>query len=154
MLKRSAGILVYKMEGNKIKVLLSHFGGPYRKNIDNGGWSIPKGEYNKKEKAKDAAKREFNEETSLTPPKNIEYLTSKKVSNKKLAIMFYVKDDFDISNCYSNKFSMEYPKGSGIKQNYPEMDAYEWMDISKAKEKIIKSQLHFIEKLEQKLSNK
>ena len=151
MLKRSAGILVYKKENNNIKVLLSHFGGPYWENIDIGGWSIPKGEYNKKEKAIEAAKREFSEETSLIAPTTIEYLTSKKISNKKLAIVFCSNNDFDISKCHSNTFSMEYPKGSGIKNSYPEMDLYEWMDIGKAKEKIIRNQRYFIEKLEQKL---
>lgn len=62
MMKHSAGVLVYKIENDQVKILLCHMGGPYWKNIDEGGWSIPKGEF-KKEKAIDAATREFQEET-------------------------------------------------------------------------------------------
>lgn len=150
-MKKSAGILVYKIEDNIIKVLLCHFGGPYWQNTDIGGWSLSKGEVNKSEKIIDTAKREFEEETNLKINTSIDYLGSKKISRKKLAIMFYTKADFDLSDCKSNTFELEYPKGSGKKQTFPEMDKYEWMDIDKAKKKIIKNQLFFLNKLESKI---
>ena len=61
-MKRSAGILPYKIENKRMYVYLEHPGGPYWKGINK--WSICKGEYNiKNEKAIDAAVREFYEES-------------------------------------------------------------------------------------------
>lgn len=151
MLKRSAGILVYKIENNTIKVLLGHMGGPYWKNIDNGGWSIPKGEF-KNELAINAAIREFSEETGLPINKeNINYLSSKKVSHKKLIVMFYKEGDYDPSKATSNTFKLEWPKGSGMIKEFPEIDKVSWLDLDVAKEKILKNQIHFLEKLEEKM---
>lgn len=147
-MKRSAGILAYKIEDNTIKVLLCHFGGPYWVNKDTGGWSLSKGEVNEGEAILDAAKREFKEETNLDIKTPINYLGTKKISNNKIAIIFYTNSNFDLSNCKSNTFDLEFPPNSGNIQTYPEMDEYEWMDLKKAKEKIIKNQLYFLEKLE------
>lgn len=147
-MKKSAGILVYKIE-DELKVLLCHFGGPYWVNKDKGGWSIPKGEVNKKEKILETAKREFNEETNLEINTELKYLSSKKISNNKLVILFYTNSNFDLSKCKSNTFELEFPKNSGKIQIFPEMDQYKWMNISEAKEKIIKNQLYFLNKLEE-----
>ena len=148
MLKKSAGILVYKKECESIQVLLCHFGGPYWDGINKGAWSIPKGELSKEEDIL-SAKREFKEETNLEINDELKYLGSKKVSHKKLAIIFYVEKDFNLDNCYSNTFNLEYPKGSGKICKFPEMDKYEWMEISKAKNMILNSQLYFLNKLEE-----
>ena len=88
-MKRSAGIITYKIEDNDIKVLLCHFGGPFWEGIDEGGWSFSKGEVCTNEKILAAARREFTEETGLVVNGSVRYLASKKVSNKKLVIMFY-----------------------------------------------------------------
>ena len=151
-MKRSAGILVYKIEDNDIKVLLCHFGGPFYQNIDAGGWTLSKGEANKGEKATETANREFIEETNLNIKTPIHYLGSKKTSRNKLSIMFYTNSNYNLSNCKSNTFELEYPKGSGNIQYFPEMDNYKWMNIGEAKQKIIKSQLYFLNKLEYKLN--
>ncbi len=149
-MKKSAGIIAYKID-NGIKVLLCHFGGPYWENKDNGAWSFSKGEVSKEEKVFEAAQREFSEETGLTIKTPVNYLGTKKISRKKLAIMFYTKTDLDISNCKSNTFEIEYPKGSGVIGKFPEMDKYEWMDIDTARVKIVGSQLFFLNRLEEKV---
>lgn len=148
-MKRSAGIITYKIEDDDIKVLLCHFGGPYWEGIDEGGWSFSKGEVCINENILAAARREFKEETGLVIDSSVKYLASKKVSRKKLVIMFYTNLDLDISHCTSNTFEIEYPRGSGKIESFPEMDKYEWMSITKAKEKINKSQLFFLERLEE-----
>lgn len=147
MLKRSAGILVYKKVDSSIKVLLCHFGGPYWEGMDNGAWSIPKGELLLSESCINAARREFFEETGLKCDLDLNYLGSKKVSHRKIAIIFYVECDYDLSNCSSNTFSLEWPSGSGNVQKFPEMDKYEWMDIDEAREMIIENQKFFLDKL-------
>lgn len=153
MLKKSAGILVYKFDNNILKVLLCHFGGPYWKGIDKGAWAIPKGELSRGESIISAAKREFKEETNLEINDELKYLGSRKVSHKKLAIIFYLEKDYNISKCKSNTFKLEYPKDSGKICDFPEMDKYEWMEISKAKEMILDNQLYFLNKLEEVVSD-
>lgn len=152
MLKHSAGILVYKIENQKLKVLLCHMGGPYWQNVDQGAWSIPKGEF-RDEKAINAAVREFGEETGFNiESKKLSFLASKKQFSNKLVIIFDVANDFDTTKAKSNTFSMEWPKGSGNIQEFPEMDKAEWFDINEAKQKILEGQVYFLLKLERKLN--
>ncbi len=65
MVKKSAGILLYKFRNNGVEIFLVHPGGPYWKNKDLSSWSIPKGEFTEEEQPLDAAIREFNEETGI-----------------------------------------------------------------------------------------
>lgn len=151
-MKKSAGILVYKKENNKIKVLISHMGGPYYKEKDKEAWSIPKGELEKQEDTLKGAIREFNEETNLSiEESNISFLASKKVSNNKLVVMFYKEDDFNLENCKSNYFELEWPKNSGKIEKFPEMDKTNWIEIEEAKIKVSKNQIYFLDKLIDKL---
>ena len=47
--KRSAGLLMFRRRKDQLQVFLVHPGGPFWKNKDAGAWSIPKGEYGKRE---------------------------------------------------------------------------------------------------------
>lgn len=147
-MKRSAGILVYKKENNEYKIFLAHMGGPYWENVENHSWSIPKGEKEKNENMKEAAKREFNEETNIILNKNINYLGSKKVSNKKLITIFTSDESIDISNCKSNFFEKDI---NGVTKLFPEMDRYDWFTLKEAKNKILDNQIYFINKFEEKI---
>lgn len=148
-MKRSAGILVYKLTDNKLKVFLAHMGGPFWENTNEGSWSIPKGEYQKGENARECAVREFEEETGLKIDNSIFFLGSVKVSNNKLVTIFYVEQELDNSQFKSNTFTMEYPKGSGVIQEFTEMDKAEWFDIFEAKKLILPNQIIFLNKLEE-----
>ena len=66
-MKRSAGILLYRLVDGEPRVLLVHPGGPYGARKDAGAWTIPKGEYEKPEEPLAAAIREFGEETGMQP---------------------------------------------------------------------------------------
>lgn len=151
-MKRSAGILLYKKENNTLQVLLAHFGGPYWENQEKGAWSLQKGEIEKNEKAIQAAKREVEEETNLKIKNPIAFLAAKKVSHKKLAILFYSYFDGDISSFKSNTFLMEYPKNSNQWKEVEEMDKIAWFSIDKAKEYIHPTQLFFLNRLEEKVT--
>lgn len=150
-MKKSAGIILYKKENNNYYILLTHFGGPYWENIDKGAWSLQKGLKEAKEKVLEAAKREVKEETNLEIINPITYLATKKVSNKKLAIMFMSYFDGDITNFKSNTFELEWPKNSKNINTYPEMDEIKWFSIEDAKNYLHKSQVFFINRLETKL---
>ena len=144
-MKRSAGILPYKIIDNKIYVYLEHPGGPYFKNIEKYG--ICKGEYSKPESAYNAAIREFKEESGFDLKKEkIDYLKSHKISNSKLATIFIVNIDLDPNKMSSNTFTKEL---NGKIKDYPEMDKACWFEITKAKEVIFNNQVFFLEQLEE-----
>lgn len=150
-MKKSAGILIYRKNNEKIEVLLCHMGGPYWEGVEKGGWSLAKGEM-KKEKAIDTALREFREETSFQVEKEkLEFLGSKRQPSGKFVVMFASSGDYDAKKAYSNTFKKEWPKGSGKIEEFPEMDRADWFEIEKAKEFILSGQVYFLSKLEQKL---
>ena len=151
MLVRSAGVIPYKIIDNEIYVFLEHPGGPFCEGKD--VWSVCKGEYSKKEKALDAALREFTEESSLHLEKDkLKYLYSHKVSNRKLVTMFTINKDLDSTHIKSNTFEVEYPKGSGKIKTFPEMDKANWFKIDEAEQKIFNNQKIFIRKLKEYLN--
>lgn len=150
-MKKSAGILFFKRENENIKVFLCHPGGPYWENTHLHSWGIPKGELDKNEKVKEAALREFKEETNIEIDNDIEFLYTKKVSNNKLVTIFFKEENLDLSNCKSNTFSLEWPKGSNIIKEYPENDKFEWIDLEDAYSLIFKQQKIFLDKLKEVL---
>jgi predicted NUDIX family NTP pyrophosphohydrolase len=64
----SAGILLYQSTRNGIAVLLVHPGGPFWAKRDLKSWSIPKGEFGAGDDARQAARREFEEELGIKCP--------------------------------------------------------------------------------------
>ena len=72
----SAGLLMYRIQDCELQVLLAHPGGPFFRNKDEGAWTIPKGEIEPGEELLEAAKREFQEETGVTPRKNEDQKTT------------------------------------------------------------------------------
>lgn len=80
----SAGLLMYRFRDGKLQVLLAHPGGPYFKNKDELAWSIPKGEVEPGENLLETAKREFEEETGITPTGPFAELTPIKQKGGKI----------------------------------------------------------------------
>jgi predicted NUDIX family NTP pyrophosphohydrolase len=152
MNKLSAGILVYRKNKDEVEVLLAHLGGPFWAKKDDGAWSIFKGEYEGDEKAFDAAKREFKEETSHDPPEG-EYIELGEISRKdgKIITAWAVEADFDEDTIVSNLFEMQWPPRSGKLQEFPENDRAAWFTLSDAFPKMHSGQLIFIERLVEKL---
>lgn len=149
-MKKSAGIVAYKIVDNEIYIFLAHMGGPYWKDINT--WSILKGEHHKKEKIIDTAIREFKEECGIEVTfQNLTYLHAEKQSKNKFVVFFTGETEIDSNKCYSNTFPLEWPKGSGNIQEFPEMDTYKWFPIEEAKKIILKGQRKSLEKLESRL---
>ena len=63
--KHSAGVLMYRFKDRGLEVFLVHPGGPFWTKKDEHAWSIPKGELSAGETPLEAARREFEEETSM-----------------------------------------------------------------------------------------
>ena len=144
----SAGLLMYRVHDGKFQVLLAHPGGPYFKNKDEGAWSIPKGEAEPNEDLLETAKREFEEETGVTPRGPFIALTPVKQKGGKIVHAWAFKGDCDPSATVSNTFTMEWPPRSGQQMGFPEIDRADFFDVSAAKRKIKPAQMALIVELQ------
>lgn len=147
MPKHSAGVLLFRRIAARIEVLLAHPGGPFWKNKDAGAWSIPKGEYGDQEDPLAAARREFAEETGVTPAGKFIPLGEVRQSGK-IVKAWAVEGSFDqTAGVHSNTFSMPWPPGSGKLQEFPEIDRAEWFTLEVARLKIVRGQAELLERL-------
>ncbi len=147
MSKTSAGLLLFRRAAGVLEVLLVHPGGPFWKNKDAGAWSIPKGEYTGSEDPMAAAIREFEEETGLHPKGNFRELGQVRQAGGKVVTAWALEGDFDPSTLHSNLFSVEWPRGSGRAQQFPEVDRAAWFPLDLARRKIIQAQATFLDRL-------
>lgn len=144
---RSAGILLYRFAAGRLEVLLVHPGGPYWAHKDAASWTIPKGLCEANESPLDAAKREFREETGFEANGSFIELGALKQPSGKIVHAWAVEQDLDTSRLVSNTFSLEWPRGSGVINVYPEVDQGQWFGIEQAREKLLRGQLEFVERL-------
>ncbi|MCW2871032.1 NUDIX domain-containing protein [Actinacidiphila oryziradicis] len=146
--KRSAGILLFRGDGAGTEVLLGHMGGPFWAGRDAGAWSVPKGEYEPDEDPCAAARREFEEELGMPPPTG-EFLAlgSVRQSGGKVVTVWAVESDLDPGLVVPGTFEMEWPKGSGRIQAFPEIDRVEWFVLGQARSKIVVKQRDFLDRL-------
>lgn len=151
MPKLSAGLLMYRRRGGTIEVFLAHPGGPFWKNKDAGGWSVPKGEYSEEESALDAARREFREETGFEPGIDFASLGEIRQPSGKVISVWAFEGDCDPAELRSNTFSMEWPPKSGRTREFPEVDRAEWFSLDEARGKLLKGQRPFLDRLAAKL---
>ena len=149
--RKSAGILLYRVNENIPEVFLIHPGGPFWAKKDEGAWSIPKGEFNDDEDALSAAKREFEEETGTSLSGNFIALTPVMQKAGKQVYAWALESNIDASAIQSNTFKIEWPPKSGRWKSYPEVDKASWFDVEIAKQKINPAQVAFIDELIGKL---
>src|SRR5689334_12079138 len=96
-MKTSAGILLYRCRAGEIEVLLAHPGGPFWAKRDLGAWTIPKGEIDAGEDPLAAARREFAEETGVTPGEPAMALTPIRQKGGKVVHAWAIEGDCDAS---------------------------------------------------------
>jgi predicted NUDIX family NTP pyrophosphohydrolase len=146
---RSAGVLLYRRgDDGAVEVLIGHMGGPFWARKDAGGWSIPKGEAGPGEEPFDVARREFAEELgSPVPATEFVDLGELRVSSGKLLTVWAAEGDLDAETCVSNTFALEWPPRSGRVQQFPEIDRSAWFALDAAREKLVKGQVPFLDRL-------
>lgn len=147
----SAGILLYRQAApGLLEVWIAHMGGPFWARKDAHAWSVPKGEYSVGEDPLAAALREFAEEMG-TPAPDADYrlLGEFKQPSGKLITVFAAEHDFQPERIVSNTFPLEWPKGSGRIQQYPEIDDARWFPEPEARSKLVKGQLPVLDALVQ-----
>ncbi len=147
MAKQSAGLLLYRRRNQSLEVLLVHPGGPFWAKKDLGAWSIPKGEYANGEDPLSAARREFEEETGFPAPADVIALGELKQAGGKMVKAWAAEGDCDPEKLVSNTCEIEWPPRSGRKMEIPEVDRAAWFGMDEARERILKSQLPFLDRL-------
>jgi predicted NUDIX family NTP pyrophosphohydrolase len=148
--KRSAGILVFRRtpDDGRVEVLLAHMGGPFWMRREDGAWSVPKGEYEPDEEPTAAARREFQEELGLPPPTgDFQDLGAVRQSSGKIVSVWAVEGDLDPSQVVPGMFEMEWPRGTGRVQRFPEVDRVAWIDLDQASGKLVAGQRAFLDRL-------
>jgi predicted NUDIX family NTP pyrophosphohydrolase len=155
VVKRSAGLLLYRRRDGVLEVLLGHPGGPFFAHKDDGVWTVPKGEYGPEEEPFAAAVREFTEEIGTPPPQGPALPLGETVqSNGKIAVVWAVEGDLDVTTISCNLFEMEWPPRSGRVQSFPELDRAGWFDLPTARRKAFASQGPFFDRLVEHLGER
>lgn len=147
-MRRSAGLLLFRTAVDTLYVLVGHMGGPFWAGRDAGAWSIPKGEYLDDEDPREAARREFEEELGSAPPPGvwIELGEARQAGGKRV-IAYALRGDFDATSAVSNTFELEWPRGSGVIQAFPEIDRAAWFDAATASTRLVRGQTVFVDRL-------
>jgi predicted NUDIX family NTP pyrophosphohydrolase len=148
-LELSAGLLMFKK--NPLRVLLVHPGGPYWTRKNKGFWSIPKGGVEDGEDTKTTAIREFTEETGFNVSGFLYDLGTTQQNPSKRVASWAFEGDCDPSKLKSNVFSMEWPKGSGKFEEFPEIDRAAWFELEEAYEYILQGQRALLDALKKSL---
>jgi predicted NUDIX family NTP pyrophosphohydrolase len=152
-------LLVYRIAGAGIEVLLVHPGGPFWSKKDDGAWSIPKGELDDDERAEPdgdkaaytAAVREFEEELGQPAPtgKAIDLGAVRQRNGKIVRAWGLVSSpgQIDTNSIRSNEVELEWPRGSGRRIRFPEVDRAEWMSPDRARSKLVSAQVTLLDRL-------
>lgn len=145
----AAGLLMVRRSPGGLLYLLVHPGGPYFARRDEGVWSIPKGLVEPGEDVREAARREFAEETGHAAPPATTLVDLGEVrQTKKRVRCFAFHDDagFDPATLRSNEFELEWPPRSGKMRSFPEVDRGAFFDAAEATRKMLSRQQPLLER--------
>ncbi|HVS63063.1 MAG TPA: NUDIX domain-containing protein [Thermoanaerobaculia bacterium] len=157
-MKLSAGLLLHCLDREGLSVLLGHPGGPYFSKKDDGHWTVPKGLVDGGECLYRAARREFLEETGMSPdavPERSEGcvdLGEVRTRGGKRIRVWSFPGECAPSELSSNSFDLEWPPRSGRRASFPEIDRFELFPIEIALRKINASQRPLLERLLRRLA--
>jgi len=138
---------LYRRAGDGIEIFLTHPGGPFWKNKDDGAWTFPKGEYVEPEEPLAAARREFTEETEFSLSGEPIDLGTVKQKGGKHVRLYAFEGDCDADAIRSNSFETEWPPRSGRYMTFPEVDRAGWFTPDAARRKLLASQVEFVDRL-------
>jgi len=150
----SSGLLLFRRNSDGVvEVLIGHMGGPFWANQQGHAWSVPKGLHDDGEDDHLAvALREFEEEMGTPPPDGPNIALGSVKTGSKTITVFAREGDFDSESAVSNTFELEWPRGSGVIQEYPEIDEAAWRSVAEARSLLTRAQGPFLERLMDHLS--
>ena len=150
MTRSSAGILLYRLQADgSVEVLIVHPGGPFWRNKETRCWSVPKGEYEPGESAEQVAEREFAEELGSPVPagRRLDLGEVRQSGGKRVRAWALRAQEFSPDDFVSNEFEIEWPPKSGRMSSFPEVDRAEWVPIEEARERMVRAQADFLDRL-------
>ena len=150
----SAGLLLFRRSAGSLEIFLAHPGGPFWRDRDAAAWTIPKGLVEDGEDLLDAARREFQEETSIHPLGPFLPLGSVRQKAGKTIHAWAWEGEADPAAIVSNTMRTEWPRGSGRWIEFPEVDRCAWFAPSTAREKMNPAQAELVDRLEAALVSK
>lgn len=148
VVRRSAGLLVFRRTGDRVELLLAHMGGPYWAGRDAGAWSLPKGEPEDGEDLLSAARREFTEELGLPPPDGDPVpLGEVRQRSGKVVTAWAVAGDLDPADVVPGTVDVEWPPRSGRRVRVPEVDRVAWCSPDDARRLLVTGQAVLVDRL-------
>ena len=142
---------MYRVREGNLEVLLVHPGGPFWSKKDVGAWFVPKGEMAAGEAELSAARREFQEETGLKPEGPFLPLGTVKHKSGKTVAAWAFEGDCDPASLRSNTFALEWPSGSGKRQEFPEVDRAAFLSVEEARVRIHPDEFGLLLRLQESL---
>ncbi len=153
MPKLSAGLLLYRRNGDDVQVLIAHPGGPIWARRDAGAWSLPKGAPMDSEDLFATAQREFHEETGHLPPDGEAIdLGDVRMRSGKTVHGWAIEGNLDPGTLRSMPVEVEWPPKSGRLITVPEIDRVLWAGPAEARRRLNPAQAAFVDRLLQALA--
>jgi predicted NUDIX family NTP pyrophosphohydrolase len=149
----SAGLLLFRRPARGLELFLAHPGGPFWRGRDLGAWTIPKGLVAPGEELLAAARREFEEETGITPREPFLPLGSVRQKAGKVIHAWAWEGDADPTAIVSNTTKYEWPRGSGRWVTFPEVDRCAWFSTDAARSRLNPAQAELIDRLQGALAS-
>jgi predicted NUDIX family NTP pyrophosphohydrolase len=139
----SAGLLIYRRQGEQLEVLLVHPSGNYNQRAP---WGIPKGLPDEGESLPDAAVRETREETGVVGvPVDKTHLRQSDVAGLDLTSLGHI--DYTRSRKRVHAFAIEAPRDAAPHPASWEVDRAEFLLVEEAMRLIHPDQRPFLERL-------
>lgn len=129
--------------GSELEVLIAHPGGPYFARRNRGAWSLVKGLVEPGEEEREAAAREFEEETGWNVPRRSWIpLGQAQLKSRKVVVAWAVEADFDVDRFEPGTFVLH-------GREYPEIDRVEWVSTGEARSRLNPALVVFVDRLEE-----
>jgi predicted NUDIX family NTP pyrophosphohydrolase len=139
---------LFRRADGRLEVLLGHMGGPLWSRREEAAWSVPKGEYLDDEQPLAAARREFVEEQGIAlPDVELVELGEVRQPSGKLVTVWAGESDLDLAEFSPGVFEMEWPRGSGVTREFPEIDRVDWVTVLDARLLLVAGQREFLDRL-------
>lgn len=144
----SAGLLLYRTDGARVRVWIAHMGGPYWRSRPRA-WSVPKGLVEHDEEPLDTARREFAEEIGVPAPAGpvLDLGEHRQASGKRVRVFAVEAPGFTVDAVRSNTVRLEVPRGSGRLIEVPEVDDARWVPLDEARSLLVAGQVGALESL-------
>ena len=145
----SAGLIPYRLV-DELEILIAHPGGPFWARRDAGWWSIVKGRTEGDEAPREAAAREFAEETGWPVPDGtwLELGSIVQRSGKEVVGFAVEAPDLDPGRLQPGHFTMQW---KGRSRSFPEIDRVRWAGRSEARRLLLASQIPFFDRIEEQV---